>query len=99
MRRSETLFYAWHWYGQPKSVEDAIANMEAISVAWDMPTFATEFFDTAPWHATSKAGISHTYWHYSSFCTTGPAFGNRKVPEETFGACILGWDGGRSTYP
>jgi hypothetical protein len=32
----------------------------------------------------------------SSYCNTGPWFGNRKVPEETFGACILGWGSGDS---
>ena len=50
------------------------------------------------WKAAAAANISHSYWHYSSYCTTGPDFGNRKVPEETFGGCILGWGGGDAEY-
>ena len=48
-------------------------------------------------NAAKAANISHSYWHYSSYCTTGPWFGDRRVPSETFGACILGWDGGNSS--
>lgn len=46
------------------------------------------------WKATVAAGISHSYWHYSAYCTTGRSFGNRSVPADTFGACILGWASG-----
>jgi hypothetical protein len=49
------------------------------------------------WADADKAGISHSYWHYSSYCTTGPDFGNRSVAKnETFGACILGWGAGNN---
>ena len=63
-----------------------------------MPSFATEFMGCSTWKAAAAANISHSYWHYSSYCTTGPDFGNRKVPEETFGGCILGWGGGDAEY-
>ena len=59
-----------------------------------MPSFLTEFMDCDAWTATANASISHSYWHYSSYCDTGPDFGNRKMPAKTFGACILGWGGG-----
>lgn len=28
----------------------------------------------------------------------GPDFGNRAVPAETFGGCMLGWAGGNANY-
>ena len=89
-----TLFYAWHWYGTPKKAADAVTNVQELGKKWDIPTFATEFFSCDAWLAAKAAGISHTYWHYSAYCNTGPNFGNRKVPDDTFGACILGWGGG-----
>ena len=91
---SNNLFYAWHWYGGPLKVEDAIHAMLTIQQDWNVPSFATEFMSCDIWNNASSANISHSYWHYSAYCTTGPAFGNRKVPEDTFGACILGWAGG-----
>jgi hypothetical protein len=97
MKASSNLFYAWHWYGSPKSTDAAVANMQAIGEAWNMPTYLTEFMDCGAWNSAQMANISISYWHYSAYCTTGPAFGDLSVPEETFGACILGWDGGDSS--
>eukprot|EP00756_Hemistasia_phaeocysticola_P058836 Hpha_TRINITY_DN3549_c0_g1::TRINITY_DN3549_c0_g1_i1::g.25735::m.25735 len=94
MRESENLFYAFHWYGNPKDPDDAVKNALGNGVDWDMPTFSTEFFSCAGWTSAAKANVSHSYWHYSCYCNTGADFGNRKVPEDTFGACILGWGGG-----
>jgi hypothetical protein len=94
IKKSGTLFYAWHWYGTPKKAADAVTNVQELGKKWDIPTFATEFFSCDAWLAAKAAGISHTYWHYSAYCNTGPNFGNRKVPDDTFGACILGWGGG-----
>ena len=54
--------------------------------------------DCGVWKAMASARISHSYWHYSCYCTTGPSFGNRAVPADTFGACILGWASGNSEY-
>ena len=65
---------------------------------WRVPSFATEFMGCSVWRATAAANISHSYWHYSAYCTTGPSFGDRTVPTDTFGACILGWGAGTSHY-
>merc|ERR1712107_153088 len=97
IRKSSTLYYAWHWYGLPSSWQDAMKNAEAIRYKWNVPIFATEFMSCDLWDGLEKAGISHSYWHYSCYRNTGPFFGNRSVPDETFGACILGWGGGNSS--
>jgi len=102
IRRSTTLFYAWHYYGAvpvvERDVDAAIKNVQALSADWRVPSFATEFMGCSVWRATAAANISHSYWHYSAYCTTGPSFGDRSVPTETFGACILGWAAGNSHY-
>jgi len=92
MRSAGTLFYAWHYGDLPKAID----NMRAISKKWDMPSFGTEL-GCSQFDAAATANISHSYWHYSSFCNTGPVFGNRTVPTDTFGACILGWGSGSSS--
>ena len=83
---------AWHYGDVPKAID----NMQALSNKWNVPTFATEtgcdIFDAA-----ADANISHSYWHYSCYCDTGPWFGNKTVPEETFGGCMLGWGSGDSS--
>lgn len=97
IKTSGNLFYAWHWYGSPTDPEAAVSNALAIGDSWNVPTFLTEFGSCDIWRAAEPANISHTYWHYSSYCNTGPAFGDLSVPEETFGGCILGWAGGDSS--
>merc|ERR1712070_228666 len=70
--------------------------MKEISKKWGIPTFGTELGCGQFW-AAKNASISHSYWHYSDYCNTRPEyFGNIKIPEESFGACILGWGSGRS---
>ena len=98
IKASNTVFYAWHYYGEPSSAHAAVRNVQALSAAWNVPSFATEFGGCDTWDAASAASISHTYWHYSSYCNTGSSFGNLSVPEETFGACILGWASGDSQW-
>eukprot|EP00041_Stephanoeca_diplocostata_P002352 m.25984 g.25984 ORF g.25984 m.25984 type:complete len:462 (+) comp13231_c0_seq3:83-1468(+) len=95
---SNTAFYAWHWYGFPTDAANAVKSVMEISEKWNLPTFATEFGSCDAWVAARDANISHTYWHYSSYCDTGAAFGNKPAPADTFGACILGWAGGNSNY-
>jgi hypothetical protein len=70
--------------------------MQAISEKWNVPSFATET-GCDQFNAAAAANISHSYWHYSAYCNTGPYFGNRTVPDDTFGACILGWNSGNSS--
>lgn len=90
IKNSNSFFYAWH-YGK---IPEVIQRMEAVSELWNVPTFGTEL-TCAHFDAAIAAGISRSYWHYSMYCNTGPAwataaFGNLSVPSETFGACILG---------
>ena len=96
IKNSSYLYYAWHYYGNPKLPSEAIRNARAIEQAWNVPSFLTEFMSCDAWNNATADNISFSYWHYSSYCTTGAAFGNRRVPEDTFGACILGWAGGNS---
>jgi hypothetical protein len=92
IKSTNSAFYAWHYGSTP----DNIRNMQAISKEWNVPTFATET-GCDQFDAAAAANISHSYWHYSSYCNTGPWFGNRSVPTESFGACILGWASGNSS--
>lgn len=93
LKDSNNLFYAWHWYGSP-SRAGVIKNVQDIMKDWDMPSFVTETMDCGIWNASNAAGISHSYWHYSCYCNTGSDFGNRSVPDQTFGGCMLGWGAG-----
>lgn len=86
------VFYAWH-YGP---ADQAVKNMAEVSRKYGIPTFGTEL-GCDQFEAAKHNNISHSYWHYSSYCNTGPAFGNRSVPDDTFGACILGWASGNSS--
>merc|ERR1712216_260469 len=92
IKASNNAFYAWH-YGKS---ERSLKNMQAITETWNVPSFGTET-GCDSFERAKAAGISHSYWHYSSYCNTGPAFGNRSVPNATFGGCILGWGGGDSS--
>eukprot|EP00756_Hemistasia_phaeocysticola_P014544 Hpha_TRINITY_DN15343_c2_g1::TRINITY_DN15343_c2_g1_i3::g.88394::m.88394 len=92
IKASNNLFYAWHYGDVPKDIN----NMQAISKKWNVPTFGTEL-GCEHFCPAKAANISHSYWHYSSYCNTGPWFGNKKVPEETFGGCLLGWGSGSSS--
>ena len=94
---SSNVYYAWHWYGNPADPEDAIKNAQALGNSWNVPILLTEFGSCDAMVAAQAHNLSYLYWHYSSYCTTGPAFGNRTVPDDTFGACILGWAGGDSS--
>jgi len=92
IKESDTAFYAWHYGDEPTNID----NMRAISDKWNVPTFGTEL-GCDQFDAAAAANISHSYWHYSAYCNTGPSFGDRAVPDETFGACILGWGSGDSS--
>lgn len=98
IKASSNLFYAWHWYGQPTDANDAVKNAQALGKEWNVPTFLTEVMSCEGWNAAKDNDISHSYWHYSSYCDTGPSFGNKNVPSDTFGGCILGWAAGTSDY-
>lgn len=89
IKTSNNLFYAYH-YGD--DIPQAIKNMQAVSLKWDVPVFGTELNCEMFW-AAKDAGISHSYWHYSSYCNTGSG---REAPGFTFGACNLGSSDGGS---
>jgi len=98
IKSSSNVFYAWHWYGSPKTPQEAVKNVQAISKDWNVPSFATEFGSCSAWDAANAANVSHSYWHYSAYCN----FPNRgdfstNGIENAFGACILGWGGGSSS--
>jgi len=92
IKASNNVFYAWHYGDVPTNVK----NMQAVSKKWNVPSFATEV-GCDSFLAAKEANISHSYWHYSAYCNTGASFGNKAVPSETFGACILGWGSGDSS--
>ena len=100
IRQSSSLFYVWHFYrgNYPKTAAEAVRDALAVGTSWGVPTFATEFIDCEVWRHAAEANISHTYWHYSCYCNTGPAFSNRDLNRtDTFGACILGWASGNAS--
>ena len=97
IKSSNYLFYAWHYYSHPSTPEIAVENALALQQDWNLPSFNTEFGSCEAWNDCDKANISHTYWHYSSYCDTGPSFGNKNAPDDTFGGCLLGWAGADSS--
>jgi len=96
VKASRTAFYAWHEHGD---VQDNLDRVARVSSDWRVPVFATEMYTCGLWEAARAANASLTYWHYSSYCTTGTAFGNRSAPSQTFGACVLGWAGAHEVDP
>ena len=94
IKAADYLFYAFHWYGTPSDMHDAVDRVNDIKADWDVPAFSTESGKSCDYRDLLRNNsISWTYWHYSDYCTTGATFGNRPV-NETFGACILGWGSG-----
>ena len=101
IKESKTLYYAFHGYTGHSHLDTAkeiVDRVNLLSQKWNCPSFATEFGGCQAWTAFAAANISHSYWHYSGYCNTGPDFGNRKVPEDTFGGCMLGWASGDSNF-
>ena len=103
------LFYAFHWYGNPKSVETAVANAKRIGAAWNMPVHLTEFggYGGPGCHTqqtAAAAGVGSSYWHYDDYCypkhcPDGAPDGHCPLPEgPRWGACITGWGSGNSSF-
>ena len=42
IKSSTTLYYAWHWYGNPSDPQQAVDNALALGESWNLPTFLTE---------------------------------------------------------
>ena len=96
IRRSTTLFYAHH-YPDDKRLHAVLE----IQKDWNVPSFATEVGGGPDWCSMWKkmadVNMSRTYWKYSHYCNAGrpSIFGLNasQTPNNTFGACILGWHG------
>lgn len=98
LKASRTAFYPWHESGDAEP-EDNLRRVAKISRDWGVPAFATEVYSCYMWNASAAVNASTYYWHYSSYCTTGRSFGNRTVPDQTFGSCILGWASAATVSP
>jgi len=96
LKRSSNLFYAWHWYGDPKDPAEAVKTVLTLQDEWNISSMLTETMSCDAIKAAESAGISWSYWHYSQYCNTATAYGG-KLPPNNFGACILGWGGGTSS--
>ena len=70
VQNSSNVFYAWHYYGNPRTPEIAVENALALQQEWNVPSFNTEFGGCDAWNACEAADISHTYWHYSRLVTS-----------------------------
>ena len=105
------LFYAFHWYGTPANVADAVANAQRIGAAWNMPVLLTEFggyggpsYGCHTQRTAAAAGLGSSYWHYDDYCwpkhcADGNPDGHCPLPAgERWGACITGWGSGNSSF-
>jgi len=92
IKGSSNVYYALHYPNLGR-----LAKTLDLMQKWNLPTIATEMGGCEQWNMLKAHNISRSYWHYSCYCDTGPWFGNRSAPDQTFGACILGWDGGNTS--
>jgi len=81
IRNSTNLMYTWHYGNVPEDIH----AMELLSLDWNVPTVGTEL-GCKHFAAAKSAGISHFYWHYSSYCD-----------HHGWGKCILGYGNGGSS--
>ena len=95
IKESNNMFYAFHGY--QLTLDQMVDRVTEIKKDWDVPVFCTEGGDCDLWDRFRQEGISRSYWHYSCYCDTGGAFGDKMVPKETFGGCMLGWGSGDSS--
>eukprot|EP00519_Triparma_laevis_P006704 CAMPEP_0182514210 /NCGR_PEP_ID=MMETSP1321-20130603/35332_1 /TAXON_ID=91990 /ORGANISM="Bolidomonas sp., Strain RCC1657" /LENGTH=381 /DNA_ID=CAMNT_0024721351 /DNA_START=220 /DNA_END=1365 /DNA_ORIENTATION=- len=105
------LFYAFHWYGTPKTPDQAIDNAVSLGEKWGMPVHLTEFggyggdsYGCATQRAAKAAGVGSSYWHYSDYCwpkhcPDGSPDGYCPLPDgDRWGACITGWGSGNHSF-
>ena len=108
LKEAQHLFYAWHYYGVPSTVAEAIKNAEGFGKRHSMPSLLTEYGGYADGcytqGNTSAAEIGSAYWHYSDYCypkhcPDGHADGHCALNETgRFGACITGWGNGNNSF-
>jgi hypothetical protein len=78
LKGASGIFYAFHWYGSPKTPAAAFANAKRLAAGWGgRPTLLTEFGGygddpvsggCAVQRAARDAGIGSAFWHYSDYC-------------------------------
>jgi len=98
LKSAPHLFYAFHWYTEPDTAEEAVQNAMTLSQSWGMPALLTEFMSCSAQQAAIRHGIGWAYWHYSQYCDTAPSSQCKAGQACDFGACITGWGAGRENY-
>lgn len=84
-RKQCHLFFAWHWYHNPKSMEASIQNALWYSQHWSLPVILTEYQDCEISELARAHGMGTFWWQWSRYCD--------RQPENVFGACITGYNG------
>ena len=49
IKASSNVFYAWHYYGNPSTPQEAVKNVQGVSADWDVPSFLTEHGGCSAW--------------------------------------------------
>ena len=93
------MFYAWHYYGNPRTPELAVENALALQQEWNVPSFNTEFGGCDAWNACEAAGISHTYWHYSRSIKDHKSSILHQIPNPLHSYCTTGPSFGNLSVP
>eukprot|EP00729_Bicosta_minor_P018615 gene18615-3214_t len=72
LQSASHLFYAFHWYGEPKPVSAAIKNAVTLATRWRMPALLTEYggygSGCTVQAAAAAVHVGTSYWHYSDYC-------------------------------
>jgi hypothetical protein len=90
LKGARNLFYAWHWYGNPKDPRDAVSTVQALQKDWNVAAMLTETQGTGAINVAETVNMPWAHWLYNHYCNTAPQFGGHRPPN-SFGACILGW--------
>lgn len=101
LKSGDHLFYAFHYYGNPSTPAEAVANALSTGADWNMPVFLTEFGGYGTGCTTASAavssGVGFAYWHYDNYCWPQPNGGD--LPSgDRWGACITGWGAGNGDW-
>ena len=89
-KKKNNIFYCWHWYGTPSSINDAQEYANNISNLLDIPNVLTESSRCDEINSIYKKGTSIYIWHYAAYCNTNESF----IKKDNYGGCVLGWASG-----
>ena len=106
------IFYAFHWYNDPKTPAEGVRNAVKTAAGWHAPALLTEYGGYGSGvgggcnvqAAAVAAGVGSAYWHYSDYCWPkhcpgGAPDGHCPLPKgPRWGACITGWGSGNSSF-